>query len=309
MEKQYAIFSEVKSYICYMSNSFEVQKNIRAAIYTFAIAVLILLISFFWKWQLLDVIKLKEDEGILVELNIPEASIQPVETGESGGGGGGNPVETVGEKGTAYSPPQQGEKTPSKDIEEDPKETKTPAILKPDNPKPLAKKININTTPVKTTPKPVTATPAPTKPKAIMGKTVLGGGSGGGTNTDANRSGGSGSGSGVGQGSGSGGGSGSGSGGGNGTGAGVNSGPRITRGDRRIVQAYSFQGNLNRATIYADVKVSPEGTGTFIRFARGSTATGSNYKNAIVQYLQRMKFNTADHESTVTVQFNFRVTD
>lgn len=292
-----------------MTDGFEIQKNIKAAIYTFVIAALFLLLSFMWKWKLYDVIKPQEDEGIYVELNIPEEPEKPVEVGKSGGGGGGNPVEATGEKGTAYSPPQEGEDIPAKDIEEDPKETKTPAILKPDNPKPQAKKVNVNTTPIKTTPKPVTATPAPTRPKAVMGKTVEGSGTGGGSETNANRSGGTGTGSGVGRGSGTGGGSGTGSGGGTGSGVGVNSGPMITRGDRRIVQAYNFQGNLGRATIYADVKVSPEGVGTFLRFAKGSTATSSNYRNAIVQYLQKIRFNKTDNESTVTVQFNFRVTD
>lgn len=291
-----------------MTDSFELQKNIKAGVYTAVIALLLLVFAIFWKWKLYDVIKPVEDEGILVELNLPE---EPIASGraEPGGGGGGNPVEATGEKGTAYSPPQQGEEVPARDIEENPKDTKSPAILKPENPKPQAKKININTTPIKTTPKPVTSTPAPTQPKAVMGRTSSGTATGGGATTDASRSGGTGTGTGVGRGSGTGGGSGSGSGGGSGSGVGVNSGPRITRGDRRIVQAYSFPGNLNRATIYADVRVSPEGVGSFIQFARGSTATTSAYKNAIVQYLQRMRFNPTDHESTVTVQFNFRITD
>ena len=167
-----------------MTDGFEIQKNIKAAIYTFVIAALFLLLSFVWKWKLYDVIKPQEDEGIYVELNIPEEPEKPVEVGKSGGGGGGNPVEATGEKGTAYSPPQEGEDIPAKDIEEDPKETKTPAILKPDNPKPQAKKVNVNTTPIKTTPKPVTATPAPTRPKAVMGKTVEAGGRAGKRSSD-----------------------------------------------------------------------------------------------------------------------------
>jgi hypothetical protein len=85
-------------------------------------------------------------------------------------------------------------------------------------------------------------------------------------------------------------------------------GPRVTRGDRRIVTAYSFQGDLEKATIYADIRVSADGTGRFVQFARGSSTTSSAYKNAIIQYLRNIKFNKADHESTVTVQFNFKVT-
>ncbi|HMR93626.1 MAG TPA: hypothetical protein PKC69_14995, partial [Chitinophagaceae bacterium] len=65
--------------------------------------------------------------------------------------------------------------------------------------------------------------------------------------------------------------------------------------------------DLAKATIYADIKVSPDGIGQFLNFAKGSTATSSAYRTAITQYLRNMRFNKSDHESTVTVQFNFRV--
>jgi hypothetical protein len=81
----------------------------------------------------------------------------------------------------------------------------------------------------------------------------------------------------------------------------------VTKGDRKIVASYSFQGDLDKATIYAEVKVSPDGIGTFENFARGSSSTSSSYKTAIIQYLRNIKFNKSDHESSVTVQFNFRV--
>ena len=149
-------------------------------------------------------------------------------------------------------------------------------------------------------------TPAPRVPKAVLGKTTIGTGRGGGAE-DYDRPGGCGTGSGVGNGSGTGGGSGSGNGGGNGSGTGSGNGPKVTRGDRKIVRSYSFEGDLDRATIYANVNVSPEGVGTFVSIAKGSSNSGSAYKNAIVQYLQRIRFDKADHESMITVQFNFRV--
>jgi hypothetical protein len=111
----------------------------------------------------------------------------------------------------------------------------------------------------------------------------------------------------VGNGNGTGGGSGNGTGGGNGTGSGAGNGPKVTNGDRKIVRYYSFQGDLEKAVVYANINVSPEGTGKFISIARGSSTSSNSYKEAIMQYLENIRFDKADHESMVTVQFNFRV--
>jgi len=289
-----------------MSASFEARKNTQATMITTGFAGLLLLLMFFWTWTLPVIIPPPPDEGVMVELNLPEEP--PIEIKQAGGGGGGgNPVQAIGERGTASAPPQPGTEDDAKDIEEDPIEKTTPAILKPDNPKPTATKINENKSVVKTPPKPNPLPPAPAKPKAVLGKTTGGNSTGGGAAENYDRAGGSGTGSGVGRGSGTGGGSGTGSGGGNGSGTGIGVGPRVTRGDRRIVSSYSFEGDLARATIYADIKVSPDGVGVFENFARGSSSTSSAYRTAIVQYLRNIKFNKSDHESTVTVQFNFRV--
>ena len=290
-----------------MAANFEARKNSQATMITVGFAGLLALLMFFWTWTIPAIIPPVHDEGIMVELNLPEEP--PITIKEAGGGGGGgNPVQAIGEKGTAQpAPPQPGTEDDAKDIAEDPVEKESPPILKPDNPKPTATKINENKSVVKTEPKPDPPPPAPPKPKAVLGRTTTGSGTGGGAAEDYARSGGSGTGSGVGNGSGSGGGAGTGTGGGTGSGTGSGVGPRVTRGDRRIVSSYSFQGDLARATIYADIKVSPDGVGTFENFARGSSSTSSAYRNAITQYLRNIKFNKSDHESTVTVQFNFRV--
>jgi hypothetical protein len=106
----------------------------------------------------------------------------------------------------------------------------------------------------------------------------------------------------AGNGSGSGGGRGTGTGGGTGSGSGTGVGPRVTSGDRRIVSSYSFQGDLDKATIYASIKVSPDGIGVFESFARGRPLrvlrTGWPYSIS-----RNIKFNKSDHESVVTVQF------
>ncbi|MGK2864381.1 MAG: hypothetical protein ACSLE0_20790 [Chitinophagaceae bacterium] len=290
-----------------MSASFETRKNTQATMITTGFAGLLLLLMFFWTWTLPAIIPPMQDQGIMVELNLPDEP--PIELRQAGGGGGGgNPVQAIGERGTApYSPPQPGTEDDAKDIEEDLNEKVSPAILKPDNPKPTATKINENKSIVKTEPVPDPKPPAPPKPKAVLGKTTSGTGTGGGAAENYERSGGTGQGSGVGNGNGTGGGSGTGSGGGTGSGTGTGVGPRVTKGDRRIISSYSFVGDLDKATIYADIKVSPDGVGSFENFAKGSSSTSSAYRNEIVKYLRNIKFNKSDHESTVTVQFNFRV--
>jgi hypothetical protein len=85
-------------------------------------------------------------------------------------------------------------------------------------------------------------------------------------------------------------------------------GPRVISGNRKVVyRSYNFTGELDKATINAIVKVSPAGVGTFVRIGQGSTSTSAAYANAIRGYLQSMKFDPADEESMVTVQFNFNV--
>lgn len=84
-------------------------------------------------------------------------------------------------------------------------------------------------------------------------------------------------------------------------------GPQVTKGNRRIVKAYSFTGNLGKATVYAIIKVSPSGKGTFTGFDKGSSTRNPDYKNAIISYLNNMSFNSAEGESTVTVRFNFNL--
>lgn len=288
-----------------MSASLEAKhSNTQASMITAGFVVFVILLLFLLKWKLPVFEKPIVDNSIDVEITLPEEP--PVYA--KGGGGGGNPVQAAGPAGAApYSPPSPGtDEDDAQDVEDNFDKT-APAIVKPDVPKPTATKINSNNTKVNTPVKPVETPPAPPKPKAVIGKTIGGNNTGGNEATNYDRSGGSGTGSGVGNGSGTGGGSGTGSGGGNGPGRGSGSGPSVTRGDRRIVTAYAFQGDLDKATVYADIKVSPDGVGQFVQFARGSTTTSSSYRSAITQYLRTMKFNKSDHESVVTVQFNFRL--
>lgn len=84
-------------------------------------------------------------------------------------------------------------------------------------------------------------------------------------------------------------------------------GPKVTRGNRRIVRYYNFTGELQKATIYAVIKVSPSGKGSFVRFDKGSTSTSAQYADDIRRRLGSMEFDKSNEESTVTVQFNYNV--
>lgn len=84
-------------------------------------------------------------------------------------------------------------------------------------------------------------------------------------------------------------------------------GPKVTKGNRKIVRYYSFTGELPKATIYAIIKVNPAGQGTFMGFDKGSTSRSQGYATAIRNYLLNMQFDKADEASNVTVQFNFNV--
>ena len=286
-----------------MSATLEAKYRQQASLITAGFALLLLLLMFLLKWNMPTFEKIVQSAGIEVELKLPDEPLP--QTLADGGGGGGNPVQASGPAGAAPPvPPAPGDPDDSKDLEEDEK-SDAPPITKPPVVKKEATKIT-NKSIVKAEPKPVEV-PAPPRPKAVLGKTTTGTGRGGGTADNYDRAGGSGTGSGVGNGNGTGGGTGNGTGGGNGTGSGSGNGPKVTRGDRKIIRHYSFEGDLDKAVIYANVNVSPEGIGKFVSIAKGSSNSSNAYKEAIIQYLQNIKFDKSDHESMLTVQFNFRV--
>ncbi len=91
---------------------------------------------------------------------------------------------------------------------------------------------------------------------------------------------------------------------GNSPGGKIGNGPRVV-GNRKIIRHYAFTGDLKKATIYAIVKVSPAGIGSFVGFDKGSTSRSESYAQAIRNYLRNIQFDKSDKESTVQVQFNF----
>jgi hypothetical protein len=283
--------------------NFEAQKNIKAVVITAVIHAAILLILFFITIATALPKPPVVEEGIEVNLgnsDIGFGDVQPLIPDA--------PAPDV-EQQTA-PPKQQVAETvnePEKEVSEK-DDPDAPEVNKPEKKvvTPVKKPV-VNTPPVTTT-KPsnqtvVNPTPAPPKPKAVF---KGGTGTGGNNSDDYNNSRNQGIAGGRGD---------QGKPGGNpnsdrydgngGTGGGAGR-PRVI-GNRKIIKYYSFQGDLEKATIFAIVKVSPEGRGTFVGFGKNSTSRSQAYANAIINYLRNIEFDKTGEESTVTVQFNFTV--
>jgi hypothetical protein len=284
-----------------MSTTFEAEKNRKAFIYTVIIVGTILLITILFKWEFSHAI------------NNPTADFVEVNLGNLQEGFGDVQPQIKGEKSPGDEPAEQPQQTPvannnnaaentqeddSDDDEAVPVNKPTKTTEKP-NPTPTTQPVkNTNPTPA------VVNEPKPQKPK-IAGYGGPKNGTGNGATEDngyryeGNKPGVKGD-----------------AGSPNGKpdsygdrpGGKVAGGAlRVSKGDRTIVNNYIFMGDLPKAIINARIKVNPEGRGTFIGFDKGSTSSDAAYANAIRGYLPNIKFNVADHESTVTVPFNFKV--
>ena len=289
------------NYYTAMMLSFEKEKNRRAAMITIGVALAMLLTFIFLKWPLPKIEFAPKEMYVEVDLgDLPPAKKY------GGGGGGGNTVKATGPKGIAKAAVVPGVNEDSKDFETNDKDANAPTANKPANPKPNAPNVNPNTSVVKETPK-VVENPAPRVPKATAGKTLSGTGNGGGTADNYDLAGGKGTGRGVGIGPGTGGGTGGGSGGGNGTGVGTGNGPRRVSGSRNIVRSGKLDAGENiSGKVEVEIKVSPDGVGTFVRTVRGSLMSDSQAKNIIRDWLRDAKFDKSGQESLVIYEFNIR---
>ena len=281
-----------------MTDTFEIQKNTKAFSYTAIICAFVIAIAFLYTWQ----------------IHIPPAVYPPdlieVNLGNDAEGMGNVQPLVKGDPAPESEPPTpqksvQANNVGTKNIEADETDDKEAApvnkILKPTkdakivNKEPINKAVKaVNTAPV------INPTPVPPKPKLPLYKGGNGSGGNGAAEDNGYKNQGNKSGNGDN-------GSPNGKPDSYGTSPGGKSvGPRVT-GDRKIVRYYSFTGDLEKATVYAIVKVTPDGVGTFAGFAKNSSTTARAYANAIIDYLRNVKFDNADHESTVTVQFNFNI--
>lgn len=287
-----------------MSASFEAEKNRKAFTYTAAIVAVLLLLAIFWTWTILPTPPPIAQDMIEVNLgNLGEGfgEVQPLIKGDKSPGD--EPAEQQ------QPAPATANNTPAENPQEDDSkdEDAAPAV-KPSKviPKPTTLPKQPSEATVKNTnPNPVVApAPKPQKPK-LPGYSGPKDGKGNGATEDngytnqGNKPGGKGD-----------------AGSPNGKpdsygdtpgGKTGGSGLRVTKGDRKIINNYIFMGDLPKATINAVIKVSPDGRGVFVSFDKGSTSSDSRYATAIRGYLPNIKFNESDHESIVTVPFNFRV--
>jgi hypothetical protein len=289
-----------------MSASFEARKNSQAAMITAGFAGLMVLLMFLLKWSLPAIEIPIASAGIEVTLNMED---EVPAKARGGGGGGGNPVHAAGHPGMANpTPPQPGVNDESKDIETNDDKT-SPAILKPDNPKPVHKIVENTSSVIKPIPKAVVETPVPPrKPKTLYNGATTTGTSTGGNDAAAtyHRPGGSGNGNGVGNGDGYDGGRGNGNGGGNGPGHGTGNGPRKVSGNRVVINPKNMDAGENlKGKVFAEINVSPDGIGTFVRTTRGSTYTSGQAIEIIREWLRRNRFDKKNEESVVVYEFNF----
>ena len=281
-----------------MAATFETEKNRKAFLYTAAIVVALLLIAIFWTWQHITPPPPIADDLIEINLgNLDEGfgNVQPLIKGENSPGN--EPAEQHQQIPAAANNEPAKESQPDNDPDKD----GDPIV------KPVKQATKTATTqPVKiTNPTPVVvAAPKPQKPK-IAGYDGPKDGKGNGATEDngytyqGNKPGGKGD-------------AGNPNGkpdsyGNNPGGKTGGSGLRVSKGDRTIVNNYIFMGDLPKATINAIIKVNADGRGVFVGFDKGSTSSDSRYANAIRSYLPNIQFNKADHESVVTVPFNFKV--
>jgi hypothetical protein len=267
-----------------MTTAFEAERKKKALMYTAAICGAILLMFFLISWKIEPVAPPLPEQMIEVNLGNWEeglGEVQPLIKGERG-------------------PSQESipDNTPSSAREEEAEN-----IIPDDNAEADAAPVKrpvVNPSKVKTDAKPIPAPPAPKpkKPKIVYDGPGAGGGNnptedngykyqgtkpGPGDDGDPN---------------------GNKDSYGNTPGGKIGSGPRVV-GNRKIIRHYAFTGDLKKATIYAIVKVSPSGQGTFVNFDKGSTSRGAEYATAIRNYLRNIQFDKSPNESTVQVQFNF----
>ena len=257
-----------------MQLSFEQEKNIKAAVYTGLICLGLSLIFFVFKFQ---------EPAPTVVPPLPE--YMEVNLGNSNTGAGSIPPMSK----AAPAPEQSSAASSTKLASSNASKINTSS----NDPSDEAVRSGKVKTATKNNPVPI-----PAKPKALMGKYAGGNGAGGNNQDSYNAlkdqgiAGGKGD-QGVANGS---------IDGKAYTGSG---GPFVTKGDRRVTKTYSFNGDVPPATIYAEIEVNPNGVGRFIQISRGSSSNDSKYKRAIVEYLTKINFNSADHSSIVTVKFKF----
>lgn len=281
-----------------MSASFEARKNAQATMITAGFAALMALLLFLVRWTLPTLPPPVADEGIEVNIGTSDFGFgkdQPL-----------SPGEPAPKQETATSVPQQSKSDikDSKDFDES-NDKNDVAVLKPKVSKPDSKEINKETKQTVKTSKPqAVVIPKPQRPKAVLNRTMGSNGIGG-NGADSYQKG---SNEGVAGGKGDQGVLGGTPGAPTYTGnpGNGNGGPRRVSGNRIVINPKSMDAGENlKGKVLAEINVSPDGIGTFVRATRGSTYTGGQAVDIIREWLRRNRFNKANESSTVVYEFNF----
>ena len=77
-------------------------------------------------------------------------------------------------------------------------------------------------------------------------------------------------------------------------------------GNRVVINPKNMDAGENlKGKVLAEINVSPDGIGTFVRSKQGSTFFNGQAIDIIREWLRRNRFNKSAEESTVVYEFNF----
>ena len=74
-----------------------------------------------------------------------------------------------------------------------------------------------------------------------------------------------------------------------------------------MLKNYKFEDELGAEKIYAKIKVSTSGVGSFIKIEKKSTSFDAKYKNAIINCLPKIPFEAGAQPYEAVIIFDFRV--
>jgi hypothetical protein len=83
--------------------------------------------------------------------------------------------------------------------------------------------------------------------------------------------------------------------------------PKVIPINKAMLKNYKFEDELGSEKIYARIKVSTSGVGSFIKIEKKSTSFDAKYKNAIINCLPKIPFEAGSQANEAVIIFDFRV--
>ena len=87
----------------------------------------------------------------------------------------------------------------------------------------------------------------------------------------------------------------------------ANGKPKIIPINKAMLKNYKFEDELGSEKIYAKIRVSTSGVGSFIKIEKKSTSFDAKYKNAIINCLPKIPFEAGSQPYDAVIIFDFRV--